>query len=267
MDVKDVKKSLEGERGAQPIDASKLKRAAAILSGAIADGKVSPPVKLTIANPLRSSTTETQNLRKSSNSIISAVNLASAATTDMEKLVKSIDGIVQLVDKGELPERRAVALEKEANELVSKIKEIAFKASSDSSSTLPNDDVRSQVEARLGRSLDAIFPEEARKAFGLNELSLSKKELIIDTVANVRSARQRIENLGRDVNETRKSVEDIVASFEVAAQNSESAQATVRDVDLAVKLASETRNNIFDSPERALKSVGKLDSDSLELLE
>ena len=63
-----------------------------------------------------------------------------------------------------------------------------------------------------------------------------------------------------------KEVETAVVALDVAAQNSEAAQTSIRDLDEALRLASNTSSGISQNPEGALKSVSKVNSLMLTLL-
>ena len=60
---------------------------------------------------------------------------------------------------------------------------------------LAGDQIRLEVEAKIGKTLDVILPDDAKSAFGLNSLSFSTKESIISTITSVEKAQQQIEKL------------------------------------------------------------------------
>ena len=63
------------------------------------------------------------------NKIISTINLAQEATAEIGRLVKSVDGIAQQVESGNISKQRREVLESEANDLVSEIKRKAYSSS------------------------------------------------------------------------------------------------------------------------------------------
>ena len=205
-------------------------------------------------------------LRSKINQVISAVNLASEATSEIARLVKSIGGIVEQVEDGKLSEPRAKILEKEANELVKEIRKQASSKTSEGLKPLAGDPIRLEVEEKLGKSLDLILPDSAKDAFGLSNITLSKKEAIIQTRVKVEEAEAGVEKLKKAVDETKSRVTKSVTEFDVAIQNKEASQVSVRDLDQALTLASRTSISISVNPEGALSSVGKLDESVLGLL-
>lgn len=202
-------------------------------------------------------------VRKGLNEAISSLNVASEATAEISKYLTSIDGFIEQADTADSSQRKE-ALEAEANQLIEEIKKTAQTVARASAS--PSDEVRGEIERKLGRTLDALFPEEeASNAFGIGPISLSRKDSILETMTSIAEAKQRIEELRRSMKESGESLKGAMLSFEVAEANSESAKSSVRDVDAAAALASETQVNISQNPEAAL-NASKLGSSSLALL-
>ncbi|MCO6430562.1 MAG: hypothetical protein J5J00_06845 [Deltaproteobacteria bacterium] len=215
----------------------------------------------------RSRSTAKSEIRARINEVINVTNVAADATTQISNLVKSIDGIVEQAKEDNItPQRRAV-LEKEANELVDEIKKAAQSSASNGIRPLTGEKIRLEVEERIGRTLEIMLPDEAKDAFGLGNFTFSTKETIISTIANVKEAERSILKLREAVQEASRSVSETASSVEVALQNLEASEATIRDVDAAIKLAGETKIGIGQDPESALESVGQLDSSALGLLD
>ncbi|MCB0311181.1 MAG: hypothetical protein KDD42_08095 [Bdellovibrionales bacterium] len=266
MDVNDVKKTTAKGQATQSQSAvRKSLRPSNSLNSAQVLQQSQEIVTLSLSNSNTESLKETK-VRSGANQLISQMNLSSQAAGEIEDLVKSLDGIVQQATQSELPERRLAALEKEAKELVGKINEVAQTTSASTSTIKVDDDVRAEIEQRIGKTLDAILPDNPDELIGISEISLSPKDSIINTIANVTAARERIEGVRRTIDQTRGAVGAIVAALDVAAQNSAASEASIRDVDQAVELASQARIGIFEDPGAALESVGDLDSRSLGLL-
>ncbi|MBX7138195.1 MAG: hypothetical protein K1X83_09440 [Oligoflexia bacterium] len=266
MDVKDINgNTRELDRSTSSQSAGNQKSISSLV-GTRATAVNSEAARVDLTGDKRLASAEQDKSREKTNNLISKVNLLSETTSNIDRLVRSIDGIVKQADSGALPERRVTALEREANDLVGKIKEIATDSSTHHTSSPREDEIRQEVERQLGKSLDAILPDDARQAFGLDKIHLSTKEQIISTVASVRAARERVEQLRADVTETRKTVESIVSTYEVAQENSAASLATIRDVDEAVRLASETHGEIAENPTDAMDSVGRIDKKVLDLL-
>jgi chromosome segregation ATPase len=205
------------------------------------------------------------DMRTRINSIISTINVASEATSEINTLVKSIEGIVQQADDAHISDERRGKLEVEANELVKEIQRKA-KVPASIGSAGPDSEVRLEIEQKLGRALEALFPDGARDAFGIGSVSFSPKDMIIDVRTSVEVAQRRIDDLSKAIENAKREVKETMSSIEVAAQNSEAADSSIRDVDAALKLASETRTGIGEHPDFALKSVGHIDKSALDLL-
>ena len=264
MEVKDVQKLVHNPGQSTQEAAPGLQRALIALSGSKVPQETFDRVEVKSSVRSRSDAT---TMRRDANDVIAEVNNASDSVRELEKLVRSIDGIVKQVDKGNLSEKRVAALEKEANQLVERIKELA---NSNPPPAAPEseqvDEKREKIERTLRRALDTIMPEEAKDGFGLGTITFSKKDSIVATVSAVAAARVRIEGAQETVQKTREAVGEVVTTYEVAIQNAEASEASVRDVDQAVKLASETRSSIFKNPENAIDSAGTLTPRALELL-
>lgn len=207
------------------------------------------------------------DLRKGLNEAISSINIAADATDSIGKYLESIHGVIeQAQTPKELSPQRQQALEKEANQLVDEIKRTAKAVADVPSGVGPNDDVRKEIEEKLGKTLDALLPEDASRAFGIGPISFSRRDSIIQTITNVTAARQRIDEVRKAVQDSSSSLKNAVLSFEVAEQNGEASRVSVRDLDKAAELASTTESKIFQNPDTALNSVGNLVVRSLELL-
>lgn len=265
MEIKDPGKPKVNSKNFEQASAPGLKPAGNTLAAATKVGTqtVTDKVDVNVPAPRNNSS----DFRQQANQVINGLNMVADATSEISKLVRSIEGIVDLVGKGDLPERRVQALEREANDLSSKIQELTSSSNFNTPKAGQDQEIRRKVEEQLGRALDSIFPEDPAKEFGVGKISFSKKEIIISTATRVAEVRERIENLSSDVSKTQTVVESVVNSLDVALQNSASAETSIRDVDQAVKLASETRLTIFGNPEDALRSVGNLNKSALGLLE
>lgn len=208
---------------------------------------------------------ETLKVRNEFNDIIGAINLATQATEEISDLGQSISGIVQQVAVNEDPRQRKL-LEAEAQQLVSKIKDIAKVSTQQGVKPLAGDSIRLEIEENLGKTLDLILPDDAKEAFGIGVVDFSTKDSILATIASVTQAKQRIENLRNALKTTRVEVSKSLDNTEVALQNSEASRTSVRDVDSALSLATETHAEITTNPKGAIDSVGSLGNEVLGLL-
>lgn len=257
MDVKDIR---GGETNPQSL--TNLQKPVKALNSS----KVEVSAQDSVDKTVQSTNTSNAEIREKLNSAINVVNLAMEATSEIDNLVKSIGGIVDQAKSESLtPSRRAV-LEKEAKELVQEIKRKAEVSSSDGVKPLAGDKIRLEVEEKIGRTLDFVLPDLAKDGFGLGEIGFSRKEAIIQTVTNVEKARKNIQEIKKAVDETMDAVKSTVGTVEVALQNTEASEASIRDLDQAVKLARDTKLGIKSNPVGAMGSLGKLDPKALELL-
>ena len=204
--------------------------------------------------------------RTQANELISVTNIASQATSDIEELIKGISGIVEQVHTKNFSEPQKAILEDEANDLVKEIQHIAKNTAVHGVHPLLGDKIKLDVEEKIGKTLEFILPDDARDSFGIGRISFSHKDAIIRTIANVEEARTRINNLKNSVGDVSSQVKETVDTIDVAAQNGEATQSTIRDLDQALKLAGETGLTISKHPDTALGSVGRLDNRALDLL-
>jgi flagellin-like hook-associated protein FlgL len=218
-----------------------------------------------------------RDLRGKANQAIDAINVAAEAASEIEKLVKGIDGIVGqaqelLKSDSKNPQEsqsethRVPLLEQEANQLLGEIKKLARSQAPNGVRPLAGDKIRLDIEEKVGKALEVILPNEASDAFGIDSLSLSSIDAIVNARANVEEARDRIQKIRDSITSTHKEVSSIVGQLEVAFQNSESARASIRDVDEALKVVSETSRKISGNPDGALKAI-RIGKGSLTLLE
>lgn len=211
---------------------------------------------------------ESTELRTKANSVINAVNVAEEATAEIEKLVKSVGGIVDQAEKDETNTNRLSILESEAQQLVAEIKkqsQVDFKAKV-STPAAPIADDRFRIEENLERTLQALFQEGATSAFGISDIALNRKENIINVRTSIQLARDRVSELRSKLSEAKEQVETSVVAFEVALENSQSATTSLRDVDEALRLATDTKSVIGKQPETAV-NVSKITLNSLDLLQ
>jgi flagellin-like hook-associated protein FlgL len=203
-----------------------------------------------------------QRSRLKLNASIEATNVAAAALDDITRLVGGIEGILEQASSPELSEARKGKLNEEANQLRSEIIKAAERSTSDGVRPLSGDKIRIEVEETLGRALEVILPDTARGAFGIRDIRLDTKELIIDTAISIQKARESIESLRKELRSGVAAIEQTFTTVEVARENREAASASIRDVNEALKVAFETNEGIKDYPEEALASVGQLQVDA-----
>jgi len=263
MEVKDRKVSDLNLSTPQKFSTSNQRSARATLARVSVSDAQGGKSEVTLSS---SSKIQSQSLRAGANSVIDLVNNVSDTTAQIDQLVKSLGGILEQATSNQLPERRAQALESEANQLVSKIKEISGNSAKLSAASGDLNSVRNQIEAKLGKSLDQILPDDIKSSFGIDNVDLSQKDSVLQTLKKVKEARDKLGKVQEHATQAKHAVAGLLSSEEVAEQNSASAEATIRDVDQAVKLASNTRSGIFSNPDQALGAVGNVADGSLKLL-
>jgi len=260
MDVKDVgKRVLIGALSPTPLkQATRAK--AAVDQGSVP--KTDVQVRASAAIPSNVSA----EMRKNLNEAISSLNVASEATSSIADYLSSIDGFIEQAQSNEASPQRRQALESEANQMVDEIKRTAREVSATASAPIPDDQVRKQVEDTIGKTLDILLPEERGKSDGLQSITFSRKETIIQTITNVARARARIDDMRKAMQESSETLKGAVLSYEIAQQNTEASKASVRDVDAAAKLAGDAKTGIFNNPIAALDAFGEISPKILELV-
>ena len=190
-----------------------------------------------------------------------------AVIDEIAKLVDSISGIVEQAQRPDLADTRLLALQKEANQLVAEIKNKAQSTESNGVRPLLGENVRFDIEQKYGYALEIILPDAAKEAFGLGQITQSMKDSIIDTLTRVEQAKKQFDKLRESVNQAGTSIRQGIDAVEVALQNSEASQTSIRSLDQALSLASKTYHGISKDNESALGSFSKLGLDSLTLLQ
>jgi hypothetical protein len=265
MEVKDIVRTTHADVTTRPqLDSS----------SAISALKTSPIFASTEAteNSVRENaqSARTNAVRRHVNDAVSRANLANQVTDQMRGIFESIGGILEQVTDPAAAESastdRQRYLEREANDLLDEAKRVVQVLRPDGETSPENEEIRSDVERKLKQTLDALFPEKADSGFGVGRVDFSTKEAIIDTVANVQKAQKQIEELSDSVHESTQQIRLSANFTEVALQNSEAAQSSVRDLDSALKLAYRARQGISGNPAEALGSVGSLGERSINLL-
>lgn len=199
------------------------------------------------------------------NRAIETTNIATRAVDDISRLLDGIQGIVEQAQDQKVPEERIKILEKEAEDLRQEIFKSAEVQSESGSKPLSGDPIRVKVEQTLGKALEVILPDDAKKAFGLSDIKLSPKEVIINTITSIERARQGIEKLRSGIQDGTTKLKDTLAALEVAKQNREASQTLLRDVENALDLSNNTKKNIRENPSSALDSFGEIKNAAIVL--
>lgn len=263
MDVKEVRNNSKGSPERQSVN---LQKPSTLLSNSkvqIQRGKVDTDFKVKSSQNINHSA----EIRQKLNEVINTVNFAVDTTNELKSIVNSIAGIASQASNDDLTQQRKTALEREANSLISEIKKKAETSTPEGIKPLLGDKIALDIEKKLGKTLEFVLPDSAKDSFGLNPVSFSRKDSIIATITNIKKAQEQIERLKNSVAEVKEQVKSKADEIDVMVQNTEASFASVRDLDQAIQLAGNTKVGIKTDPERALSSLGKLDSSALRLLE
>jgi len=198
------------------------------------------------------------------NSTIAAVNVVSESADSIEKLVKSLDGLATQAAAEEIAEGRRTILQDEATGLVLEIKKAVRIGGPTSTAPGESDRIRDEVEAKLGRVLEFLLPDNGKNSSGIGSVNFTTKESIIQTKTSIESARRQIEELRRVVHSIHNEVVSAVGKAEEDHKNND-ATPSVRDVEAALVLARDTQRTIGTEPNAALRSIGR--SSTLDLLD
>ena len=203
--------------------------------------------------------------RNRANSVINIINVADETTGEIKRLVKSLHGIAKQAENPEFSEQRKAVLESEANQLVEEIKRKA-QTSTQGVKPLAGEEIRLDVEEKIGAPVRVKLPDSATQAFGLQEIKFDRQDAIGGVQRAVENAQQQLEVLSNAITDVQHRVQDSLSTMDVALQNSEAAQSTIRDVDEALHVAGHMGGQIGRAPQDALQSVGQLDRRMLNLL-
>jgi flagellin-like hook-associated protein FlgL len=264
MDVKDVQNANNLANKPSKNSAQALQKSLRSLSSPSLQAKRLEAVRLEVDVRRNSANAE---IRSRANDVINVVNLASDATAEIEKLVSSISGIIEQASNPKISESRRRVLEEEANQLVQEIRRKAQVKTTQGLRPLAGDRISLPVEEQVAKNIEFALPDGAKDAFGIGEIELSKKDSLSQTRTALTRAREQVEQLKDSVQQSHNQVKNTVAALEVALQNNEAAQTSIRDVDEALKVAGDTKVGIARDPGSALKSVGNLQKKALSLLE
>ncbi len=224
-----------------------------------------PADSVTVSSDARPSVAQ-QQVRTRINRAIEATNVAASGVEEIGKILGGIEGIVEQVTSGDLPAPRIAILQKEANTLQQELVKATNVSTSDGIKPLAGDPIRLELEETLGKALEILLPDRSKDTFGLGSVGLSPKDVILNTVAKIEEARRGIEQLRSQLNDGSLALRSTVAAVEVASQNLEASQTTVRDVDDALDLARGTKGEIREDPKGAIGSVGDIAQNATVLL-
>lgn len=184
------------------------------------------------------------------------VNNISGSASSVKSYLVSLNGILEQGLK-ESSEVRRKALEREANEVLGAIRQRAVYLKAREPAPAVEDPVRSEVEAKIGRTLELLLNEPDKGGKALGEIEFSNKDLIIETQTKILRATQYISSL-REIEPKVDETREVLAKAEIAQINAESSHTSLRDVDTAFELVQETSKLIGADAKTALFAVGNV---------
>ena len=200
--------------------------------------------------------------REKVNEAINAKNQIQLVSDRVSELVNSIEGIVEQAGGKEVSPRKRELLQREGNELIDEIKTEVGEVQLNEVPTLGGDDIRGEIEKSF-EAVRKLLPNGQRDAFGIGEIKLDE---IVDTRTKIAEAQEQLQQLREAVSSTSSAIGQAVQELEVAIANTEASEASIRDVEEAIKAAADTKLQIGSDRTLALGAVSKLDPSSVDLL-
>lgn len=177
---------------------------------------------------------------------ISSVRVTSEMVGRVERVVKSFQGVVEQREK-EPQAHRKERLEKEASSLLSAL---------GNEYSVKSEKIKIQAEEILGESLELILPDLTVDKLGLTSVSL--KDTIVDIRKKVDQALGAIDGAREEIATIEKNVRDLMVKSEVARENKEASNTSLRDLDSAFGQSSKVATSIVSQGSEALQAVREM---------
>ena len=218
--------------------------------------RVAPPSLPREAEP---SSAENKTTSKAEAALKQVENLSDDVVRKAESINTYMIGLNGILDQGlkEGSEVRRQALEKEAKQIVRAIREKTANLNNREFNNIGADPLLSEVEAKIGRTLEMIFPEEGA-GDALSNFNFNNKDLIIAVQTKILRASNYISSLRKQDEKKDSELKRILDKADTAQVNVESSQTSLRDVEGAFALVSETSKLIGIDPATALVAIGKV---------
>lgn len=233
------------------------------------------PIESTPSNPTSSksidsvklTTRQNSEIETNLNKIISASNSAIEATKVVGGFIDSIAGIVELAESKSQSQERLKTLTNEANELILKLEETEINNTNNLVVNSESDLINQQI-INIGETLSNLLPINniSEKKFGVNLVDFSTLGGIQRAKDNVLKAKEKFDLIQKTTNDASNNLKQVLINLEVAKQNSEASQSSVRDLNEALELADSMSNNIKNNKNDALNSFKEINPKSLDLL-
>jgi hypothetical protein len=128
------------------------------------------------------------------------------------------------------------------------------------------DDIRQKIEKNLGKTLEAILPNQDKLGSGIANIDFSTKENILSVRTNIELAKAQVNELKDRINQDKIEIGETIARNEIAESNREASNPSLRDLDQALTLAGKAKNFISTNPEVALASFSSIKNSYTDLL-
>lgn len=205
-------------------------------------------------------------VREKTNSLISNLNRIAEQTEDIDKILTSLSGIAEQASAEGLPETRKSALQNEASQLADvlrgKEQEVQDRLGQVTSG---KGSIVDELEQKLGRQLDLILNEKDAPRTGVATIEFSPKEGILQTLAAIKSSQRQLSSLRESIDQSRHQVQQVFGELDVARENLEASQSSIRDVEEAASVIQTLGSSIGKDPEVAIRA-NRLSDRSAELL-
>lgn len=183
---------------------------------------------------------------RETNKSISLLNVANDAVNKIEDIFESVKGIVeQVANDNDISPKKVQVLQREANALLSGMKTLTDETDFENMQPLTDEEAKIYIEDKIGHTLDIVFPDDIKNAFGMNNLDFSKKETIINTLASVKTTEARITLLKHTISKNYEDLQNITNNdIEVGKK--------VDGLEEAIKLTNQLQEQIEAEPNKAI---------------
>lgn len=184
---------------------------------------------------------------------VSSVRVAYETADKLEKVVRSLKGIVDQAEKDPQTRKKEI-LEKEGTSLLEAVGEIIEAEAPDGTKPLKGDPIRIRAEKELSESLELLLPKVTKEAIGLDSFSL--KDSIMSIRAKIDKALEVVGSIKEAVTESDNKLRAFALNQEVARENKAASQSTLKDVDDALAASESLAESIVDKGKEAFAAAG-----------
>lgn len=196
------------------------------------------------------------------NEAISTLTKAADDVKKLSELTKSIDGIIELVDKKETTEKQKQTLTNEVKQLSGVITALAIELRQAKIITVPEEAARIALEKNLAEALDVFLPDPPR---GPADINISTKQAIIQTRNVISKAQAQIAKLRDSLKSELDQTYEYIKSQRTK-ESSGSAKLDISEADQAFKASLTLREEITASPVVAKLAITSADVTSRNAL-